>query len=156
MIGVPGRTTLRRLLALLISLIVSVGIAVASTDDADVVVITHPSVSATTFSLSENRVRAIFGLQVRHWPDGRAIRVFVFPDDSSLHHQFTKRFLGMYPYQLRRRWDRILFSGRGIAPTEISTSDEMVRQIANTPGAIGYVDRAATIAMPVLRIWIDD
>jgi hypothetical protein len=45
----------------------------------------------------------------------------------------------MFPYQLRRVWDRQLFSGTGQAPSVVTSQDEMLRRVAATPGAIGYV-----------------
>ncbi len=37
-------------------------------------------------------------------------------------------------------WDRQLFSGTGQAPITLDTEEEMVRRVAKTPGAMGYVD----------------
>lgn len=127
--------------------------AIADVGSSDMEIISHPS--APSDALTVNHVRAIFALQVQHWPDGRPILVFVFPENSPRHQQFSKQFLGIHPYQLRKRWDRIVFAGRGVAPHEVSTLDEMLRSIASTPGAIGYVDHPTTIAMPVQTIRID-
>ena len=73
-------------------------------------------------------------------PNGVPGKVFVLPDDAPLHHAFANALLGMFPYQLRRVWDRQLFSGTGQAPITLDTEEEMVRRVAKTPGAMGYVD----------------
>jgi len=45
----------------------------------------------------------------------------------------------MYPHQLRRVWDRMTYSGTGICPVELSSEQEMLEKIANTPDSIGYL-----------------
>lgn len=65
-------------------------------------------------------------------------------DDVLLHKQFTKENLNMFPHQLRRVWDRKVFSGTGQAPYVVETEVEMVSKILNTPNAIGYLSDAST------------
>lgn len=113
--------------------------ACASQAGISVETVVHPGVSSR--HLSRNTLRAIFGMRVRAWPDGSAIRVFVLPDDAPLHHLFAKRKLNMFPYQLRLAWDRLVFSGTGQAPFLVTSEEEMHKRIAATPGAIGYLRR---------------
>ena len=58
-----------------------------------------------------------------------------------LHQQFSKGILNVFPYQLRSAWDRLVFSGIGQAPVKVSSIEEMLDKVANTPGAIGYLWR---------------
>jgi len=102
-----------------------------------VVIIVNPNVSVTT--LSQNAVRAMFAMKLLEWPDGQPVRVFVLPDDNPLHRAFCKEALDVYPYQLRQTWDRLVYSGTGQAPTEVGSEQEMLRKVASTPGALGYV-----------------
>lgn len=101
-------------------------------------IVTHPNISVK--SLSVNSLRAIFGMQLKAWPDGTAIKVFVLPDDNFLHQRFAKEKLHVFPYQLRLTWDRLVFSGTGQAPNSVSSSAEMLTKIASTPGSIGYLE----------------
>lgn len=103
----------------------------------DPVVIVNPQVSAA--DLGENALRAMFGMRLRAWPDGSTARVYVLKDDSDTHVQFTKQKLSIYPQQLRRAWDRLVYSGTGQAPRTVDSEAEMVAEVASTPGAIGYV-----------------
>lgn len=102
-----------------------------------VVVAVNPKVVIET--LSRNELRAIFAMRRRVWPDGTPIRVFVLPDDHPFHWTFCKKILRVYPYQLRRIWDRNVFSGTGPAPVEVETLGEMHRRISEVSGAIGYL-----------------
>lgn len=84
-------------------------------------------------------LRALFGMRLLEWPDGTPVRVFVMDSDSTTHRRFTKEVLQMFPYQLRQAWDRLIFSGTGQAPIEVGSIDEMVQQVIETPGAVGYL-----------------
>ena len=92
-------------------------------------------------------VRTIFSMRLSHWRSGTPIRVFILPDDHPVHVRFSKQILGMYPYQLRWAWDRLVFSGTGQAPILVSSEEEMKRRVANTPGAIGYLTGSKTDEM---------
>jgi len=94
--------------------------------------------SVTTRSMSKYKLRTLFGMRQPAWPDGEQVRVFVLPDDNPLHRQFAKQTLGVFPHQLRRAWNNLLFSGLAQAPTEVANEQEMLERIANTPGAVGY------------------
>jgi hypothetical protein len=91
------------------------------------------------FTLDRNLLRAIFTMRLRAWPNGRPVRVFVLPDDNPLSDQFYREHLGMYSYVLRAAWDRMVFTGTGLAPTVVESEEEMREQVRRTPGAIGFV-----------------
>lgn len=91
------------------------------------------------FDMTRTIARLVFTMRLLRWHDGTRVKVFVLPDSNATHKEFAKRSLGLYPRQLRRVWDRHLFSGAGAVPTEVDTVDEMIRRVAETPGAVGYV-----------------
>jgi hypothetical protein len=99
--------------------------------------VVNPSVSVRRLSLSS--LRAIFAMRARTWPDGTPVRVFVLGDDDPLHRVFCKTVLGVLPYQMRSSWDRLVFSGTGQAPTEVNSQASMRRDVATSPGGIGYL-----------------
>ena len=101
-------------------------------------IVSHPNVIET--DITRNYLRAIFSMRLRTWQNGTSIRVFVLPDDHKLHAVFSKEKLNLSPYQLRQSWDRLVFSGTGQAPTTVSSSEEMLDRIMNTPGSIGYLE----------------
>ena len=101
------------------------------------VLIINPTNVDTELSL--NTVRSIFAMRTHQWSDGTPIHVFVLEDDNSLHADFCKEILKVFPYQLRRLWDKQIFSGTGIAPTTVKSIEEMRERVANTKGAIGYL-----------------
>lgn len=104
-------------------------------------------------SLTRNEARLFFTMRLKNWPNGTLVKVFVLPDNNELHRRFSNEVLGLYPYQLRRVWDRQIFSGTGQAPTTVSSEQEMLDRIATTPGAIGYANEpSGNSSMRVLEV----
>lgn len=104
-------------------------------------VITHADHAHTP--LGRELLRAIFTMRLREWPDHKPVRVFVMSDDDAVHDEFCRGQLGMYPYVLRNTWDRLVFTGTGLAPTQVRSEDEMRQKVQETPGAIGYLPSAS-------------
>ncbi|MCU7922036.1 MAG: substrate-binding domain-containing protein [Candidatus Thiodiazotropha sp. (ex Dulcina madagascariensis)] len=99
----------------------------------------NPDVSQET--VSRNTLRSIFSMRMTRWPDGTPIHVFVMGDKTNLHADFSKQILGVFPHQLRRAWNRQIYSGMGQAPTKVESEAEMREQVEKTPGAIGYLSK---------------
>lgn len=104
---------------------------------ADLALIAHPGTADDRLSL--NVARRMFSMQLSHWPDGTPVRVFVLPDNTPQHRAFAKDLLRLFPRQLRRVWDRQLYSGTGQVPDTVGSEREMMRRVAETPGAVGYI-----------------
>ena len=102
-------------------------------------VIASPNVQTTSLSL--NQLRHIFFMRVQEWPDGTPIKVYVLNDNNELHKQFSKEKLGVFPYKLRRLWDRNIFSGTGQAPTVLDNELDMIKIISASQGGIGYASK---------------
>lgn len=128
---------LRHFMAVLLLLLSSSAIPQESALSVDVIV----SPSLTSVSLDRSLLRAVFTMRVRQWPDGSPVRVFVLPDNNPLSDRFYRERLGMYSYVLRRAWDRMVFTGTGLAPTVVESEREMIERVRSTPGAIGYVHK---------------
>ena len=79
--------------------------------DPGCVVIANPSVPVS--HLDRNLARRLFTLSLTEWRDGTAVTVFVLADDAETHVEFTRKILALYPRQLRRVWDRRLYTGTG-------------------------------------------
>ena len=102
-----------------------------------IAVLVNQSVSIDT--LSSAQLRMIFAGRTQFWPDGSRIRVFVLPPDNPTHQQFCRDLLNIYPYQLERIWQRVVYSGQGDAPVVAQNVAELTDKLAQTPGAIGYI-----------------
>tara|TARA_R110002167_G_scaffold37563_10_gene117660 strand:- start:884 stop:1390 length:507 start_codon:yes stop_codon:yes gene_type:complete len=101
-------------------------------------VIAHQDLQNNELSLNE--LRSIFSLRARQWPDGTPITVFVLRDEHEVHRQFLLKTLKMLPHQLRRQWDRYIYSGIGQGPIVVESPEEMLSKVKSTPGGIGYIE----------------
>lgn len=93
-------------------------------------------------------------MRTRIWPDGSPITVFVLPSNNAEHNQFVRSLLKLLPHQLKRNWDRLVYTGIGQAPTEVANQTEMLKQLKFTPGSIGYINKGSedeTIHLITLR-----
>lgn len=134
---VPKRAHPWALLCGLLGLTLAYGPPVASAQE----MIAHQGTD--TDRLTRNEARLFFTMRLKRWPNGALVKVFVLPDNHPLHQRFANEILGLYPYQLRRVWDRQLFSGTGQAPITVADDREMLERVATTPGAIGYAAEPA-------------
>jgi ABC-type phosphate transport system substrate-binding protein len=101
-------------------------------------IVVNKTVPASNYSTED--VRAIFTMKKTAWPNRKPIRVYTLPDNNPLHKDFVKNKLRMFAHQIRRIWDRMTYSGTGIAPIELDSEQEMIDKIANTPDSIGYLN----------------
>ena len=74
------------------------------------------------------------------WQNNQAIVVYALPSDSLIHQNFSKEVLKIFPYQLDRIWHKLIYSGLSKVPIVVASLDELKVAVANTPGAIGYID----------------
>lgn len=101
-------------------------------------IVVNKTVPVSVYSTAD--IRAIFTMKKRFWPNKRQIKVYTLSDSNPLHKVFVKNNLNMFPHQIRRVWDRMTYSGTGAAPIELSSEQEMIDKIADTPDAIGYLN----------------
>lgn len=114
-------------------------------------VIVHPSVHET--KLTTSQLRRIYTMRQIQWADGLRITAFVLPRQHRLHQIFAKDRLQMFPYQLDRIWNKLTYSGLGVAPITVNSPEELLNAIRNTPGAIGYIESITDVeAVNVIEI----
>lgn len=108
-------------------------------DPSQVEVIVNRQVSIEGVPLRD--LRAIYSMKKRYWADDQPITVYVLSNDQPLHRRFSKKRLNVFPNQLESIWYRQVYTGTGSAPETLDSIQEMIRRVASTPGAIGYLDQ---------------
>ncbi|MCV2353554.1 hypothetical protein LNV09_05195 [Paucibacter sp. B2R-40] len=103
---------------------------------ADVAVIVHPSNAA---SIDEEQITKIFLGQTKTFSGGsEATPVDI--KESPLREEFGTKVLKKNSAQLKALWARQIFTGGAKPPRELGSDEEVIKFVASTPGAIGYVD----------------
>ncbi len=108
--------------------------------------------SVTVTELNRSELRQIFTGHRQYWHDGTKITVFVLNDNHELHKQFCRDVLQMFPYQLSRLWDQITYSGQGVTPVHVSSSQALAEALTQTKGAIGYLSSGETPALKRVEV----
>ncbi|SEL18589.1 hypothetical protein SAMN05216262_10729 [Colwellia chukchiensis] len=113
------------------------------------------NVTADTRSLSVSQLRRIYTMRQLYWQNGTPIVIYVLPSQAPLHQQFCKDKLALFPYQLDRIWQKLTFSGYGVAPIQVANQQALLQAVKTTKGAIGYVETLSEVK-DVNVIQIDD
>lgn len=107
----------------------------------DLVVIVSAKSPVTT--LRADQVAAIFLGQSARFPDG----VEAMPLDqrigSPVRDEFYVRVTSKTPALMKAHWSKLVFTGRGQPPGELPDSAAIRRRVADSPDAIGYIERSA-------------
>jgi ABC-type phosphate transport system substrate-binding protein len=128
----------RLLLILFLALVVAVD-ATAKADDVVAVVSAKSSVTA----LNANQVADIFLGKTSRFPDGTQAVPIDQVEDSPARDKFYAAYTGKSPAQVKAHWSKIIFTGRGQPPKQVSNSIEARKLVAENPNAIGYIDNSA-------------
>lgn len=112
----------------------SAGVAVA-----DVVAVVSAKNPVTT--LSKHQVVDIFLGKANRFPDGRQAVAIDQAEGSATRNEFYARFAGKSAAQLKAHWSKIIFTGRGRPPEEVSNDSSVKKFLSKNPNAIGYIDR---------------
>ncbi|MEM6797382.1 MAG: hypothetical protein AAF725_25660 [Acidobacteriota bacterium] len=99
-----------------------------------------------TESVAKKKLSKIFLRKVKRWEDGQEATPFDLSDDSQVREDFTRAVHKKKLSHIKSFWQRMIFSGRDNAPSELANESELLERIARTPGSVGYV--AAETELP--------
>ena len=127
---------MRSWLVCVMALVLAAGSALAHADGAIAVIVPNARAGQP---LDLDELVLIFQRKRQYWPDGARIQPVNLAADHPLRLAFSRAVLGADPAALDSYWNEQYF--RGIRPPYVVASNEaMLRFVAETPGAIGYVD----------------
>ena len=109
------------------------------------VVIVHDGVPDR--DLSPDRLRRIFLVRERFWSNGVRIAPVNLPAGNPVREAFSVRVLGRSSRALAAYWNDLYFHGT-LPPPTVGSEQAVVRFVAATPGAIGYVTAEAAAELP--------
>lgn len=106
---------------------------------AQVAVITHKAVPADTLTTSQ--LLDYFTGDVKMWRDRTPLVLIDLKPQSEIKESFYK-MLGLTTSRMKSIWLKRMLMGEGEPPEALRSEDEVVKKVASTPGAIGYVNRS--------------
>lgn len=111
---------------------------------AEVVVIVSAHNPVAT--LRADQVADIFMGEATRFPDGLEVQALDQVWNTPLRNEFYQKVASRTPALMKAYWTKRIFTGRGQPPRELPSSMAVRKAVAENPGAIGYVDRAAVDA----------
>jgi ABC-type phosphate transport system substrate-binding protein len=105
---------------------------------ADVVVVVSASSSVT--ALTAQQIAAIFLGNNARLPNGEPAVPIDQAEGSGTRDEFYAKFTGKSAAQMKAHWSKIIFTGRGQPPKELSAAD-IKKQLAVNPNAIAYLEK---------------
>ena len=108
--------------------------------NAELVVVTGKNSAVN--SLSENEVRQLFSGQLRSL-GGQRVQPLDMPNSSKEREAFYQKLLGRTPEQMRAYWTRLIFTGQGQPPREVSSAQELSTLVGSSGDFIGYLPAEA-------------
>ena len=98
--------------------------------------------SAVT-SLRPDQVADIFLAKTGRFPGGEPAVALDLPLGAPLRNEFYSTMAAKSPAMMKAYWTKMVFTGRGQPPRELSNSAAVRRMVADNPAMIGYIDSAA-------------
>jgi hypothetical protein len=122
----------------LIPIIILLLMLPAAYADAQVAVIANRSVPDA--SLTAREILDLYLLNTNTWSDGQVVELMCLRGNPAEEKRFFE-LLHRSPLEMRKIWLRARLSGLARAPEMIDSQDELVKRVAATRGAIGFVAR---------------
>lgn len=104
-----------------------------------VVVIANKSVPVDT--LKKTDLFDFYTGDIRRWSDKQPVVVLDLKSKGETRRIFYK-FLGKSSSRMKSIWLKKMLSGDGDPPVFMSSEEELLKKVASTPGAIGYINQA--------------
>jgi len=104
---------------------------------ADVAVVVNKD---NTASFDQDTIKAIYLGKVKSFSNGEKAVAITLPDDSETKKYFVENGLSRKTGQLKAYWAKLIFTGKGVPPKVVESSDEVKKLVAQNPNIIGIVE----------------
>ena len=104
------------------------------------VIVNH---GTTITSIDRKLLQDAFLRRATRWSDGQPINPVDLPASSPARLRFSSEALRRTVDSVKIYWLQAIFSGHGVPPPELDNDEQVVRFVARTAGAIGYVSGTA-------------
>jgi ABC-type phosphate transport system substrate-binding protein len=128
---------LKRIGACAVGIVLSLAAQSAAADVVPVV-----SAKSNVSGLSNNQVVDIFLGKTSRFPNGDPAVPVDQAEGSEIRDAFYMQFASKSASQVKAYWSKIIFTGKGQPPKEVSPSERVKKVVANNPHLIGYIDRS--------------
>ena len=111
-------------------------------------IIVHPS---NADALDQSAISKIFLGKSGKFPGGSKAVPVAQSDGAASAEEFNDKVLGKSSSQLKSYWSKLVFTGKGTPPKEVTSDQDVIDLISANPNMIGYVSSgSATGAVKVV------
>lgn len=140
-------------LSLLASLLLPLHTAAAAAESGVLAVIVSRSQAVRPLSVTDTSL--IYWRKKLYWADGKRMQPVNLPTDHPLRKEFSQVVLGSLPETQTEYWNGLYYQGTS-PPHVVASQEAMLRFVAETPGAIGYVDACKVDGRVKVVLWLDE
>lgn len=121
----------------------AVALTFSASSMADVSVIVN---KANTADISTEDVKRIFLGKAQQFPNGQEAVPINLEMSSSSRTDFDTTLLGRTSSQVTSYWSKLVFTGKGTPPKEVSSETDVLELVKNNQNIIAYIDSAKVTA----------
>ena len=114
---------------------------VANSAFAGVAIVTHPASEVT--ALSVKKVSRFYFAKDLTFDNGKSVVLVEQSPDQAIRKIFYAKVLRKTESSVKRRWSKMLFTGKASPPKVLKNDAEIKAYIADNPGSIGYISSDA-------------
>ena len=111
----------------------------ALANESIIAVIVANNQSIDDLKLAPNQLSLIYWRKQLYWPNGQRIKPVNLRSEHPLRQQFSQTILGSLPKAQIDYWNGQYFDGV-LPPYSVNSEEAILRYVAQTNGAIGYID----------------
>ena len=110
-------------------------------------------VNSDELAVATNELNLIYWRKQLYWPKGQRIKPVNLRPEHPLRQQFSQIILGSPPKKQIDYWNGQYFNGI-LPPYSVNSEEAVLRYVAQTSGAIGYVDACHVDSRVKAIMWI--
>lgn len=110
-------------------------------------------VNSEELAVATNELNLIYWRKQLYWPKGQRIKPVNLRPEHPLRQQFSQTILGSTPKKQIDYWNGQYFNGI-LPPYSVNSEEAVLRYVAQTSGAIGYVDACHVDSRVKAVMWI--
>jgi hypothetical protein len=115
---------------------------IINAQDATLTAISNPKGAPATLKMSD--LKSIMKGEKQRWSDGTKVSIVLMKTNTSTGETTCQKIYSLSGDKVKRFWLGLSFSGKADAPTFCNSVTELESIVAQTPGAIGIIDKVST------------
>lgn len=103
---------------------------------ADVAVIVN---TTNNNPIDESFIKKVYLGKAKSFEDGAKIEMYTLGDADAATVEFREKVLNKTNSQYKSYWSKLVFTGKGTPPKEMSNANEMINEVKRNTNTIGFI-----------------